>query len=166
MRVVEHPHVPSAVEGQPCPCGRDRTLALCCLPLINQSQSAQTAEDLMRSRYTAHVLMHSEYLLHTWCPTQRPKELTLPEPDEVEWIRLEVHRAHAGQSDDTEGTVEYTALSRVKSGLEWLRETARFTRVSGAWRYVDGAYHPAPKIGRNAPCPCGSGVKYKRCCGR
>lgn len=23
-----------------------------------------------------------------------------------------------------------------------------------------------PKIGRNAPCPCGSGKKYKRCCGK
>ena len=166
MRVTERPFVPPAGVDQPCPCGRDRTLALCCMPLINQSQSAQTAEELMRSRYTAHVLMHSEYLLHTWCPTQRPKKLTLPEPEEVEWIRLEVHRAHAGQPDDLEGLVEYTALSRAKTGLEWLRETARFTRVSGAWLYVDGVYHPAPKIGRNTACPCGSGVKYKRCCGR
>ncbi len=23
-----------------------------------------------------------------------------------------------------------------------------------------------PRTGRNAPCPCGSGLKYKRCCGR
>ena len=23
-----------------------------------------------------------------------------------------------------------------------------------------------PKVGRNAPCPCGSGKKYKKCCGR
>jgi preprotein translocase subunit SecA len=24
----------------------------------------------------------------------------------------------------------------------------------------------APKVGRNDPCPCGSGRKYKKCCGR
>ncbi|MBQ7282414.1 MAG: SEC-C domain-containing protein, partial [Spirochaetales bacterium] len=24
----------------------------------------------------------------------------------------------------------------------------------------------APKVGRNDPCPCGSGKKYKNCCGR
>ncbi len=25
---------------------------------------------------------------------------------------------------------------------------------------------PAPKTGRNDPCPCGSGKKFKKCCGR
>jgi uncharacterized protein YecA (UPF0149 family) len=24
----------------------------------------------------------------------------------------------------------------------------------------------APKVGRNEPCPCGSGKKFKSCCGR
>ncbi|MCA9066876.1 MAG: SEC-C domain-containing protein, partial [Planctomycetaceae bacterium] len=23
-----------------------------------------------------------------------------------------------------------------------------------------------PKVGRNDPCPCGSGKKYKKCCGK
>jgi preprotein translocase subunit SecA len=26
--------------------------------------------------------------------------------------------------------------------------------------------NPKKKVGRNAPCPCGSGKKYKHCCGR
>ena len=25
--------------------------------------------------------------------------------------------------------------------------------------------HDAPKVGRNDPCPCGSGKKFKKCCG-
>ena len=29
---------------------------------------------------------------------------------------------------------------------------------------VINEYHPGPKVGRNDPCPCGSGIKYKKCC--
>jgi uncharacterized protein YecA (UPF0149 family) len=28
------------------------------------------------------------------------------------------------------------------------------------------AAHPRASVGRNDPCPCGSGLKYKQCCGR
>jgi SEC-C motif-containing protein len=156
----------SLANDQACPCGRDRSLKTCCLPLIHQEQSARTAEDLMRSRYTAHVLMESSYLLKTWHSSYRPTHLTLPNHTEVQWINLDVHSALAGQPEDSEGIVDYTAMSRSSVGLDWLKETARFTRESGEWRYVDGIYHSAPKISRNAPCPCGSGIKYKRCCAR
>ena len=31
--------------------------------------------------------------------------------------------------------------------------------------YVPETYvRPEPKVGRNDPCPCGSGKKYKKCC--
>ena len=149
---------------QACPCGRSRLLDECCLPLIKQERNACTAEDLMRSRYTAHVMMNTAYLLHTWHSSRRPDHLSLPQPTEMKWIRLEVHSTQDGTLNNQEGIVDYTALSRSTTGLEWLKETARFARESGQWRYLDGVFHPAPKIGRNSPCPCLSGIKYKRCC--
>ena len=152
--------------SRPCPCGRDLALEMCCLPLIDRVRTARTAEDLMRSRYTAHVLMRSSYLLDTWHTSCRPEQLSLHHASELEWVRLEVHSAQAGQADDREGVVDYTALGRSAGGLEWLRETATFTRESGEWCYVDGVYHAPPKVRRNDPCPCLSGAKYKRCCGR
>ena len=153
-------------EQRPCPCGRGLSLGECCLPLLRGHKDAETAEDLMRSRYTAHALRDASYLLKSWHVSRRPRELTSSSLHEIEWIRLEVHRASLGRQGDLEGVVEYTALGRSSAGLEWIHETARFTRDSGLWCYLDGRYHPAPKIGRNERCPCGSNLKYKRCCGR
>ena len=46
-----------------------------------------------------------------------------------------------------------------------------FRKEGDEWFYVEGnvyAKQPVrretPKIGRNDPCPCGSGKKYKKCC--
>ena len=50
-------------------------------------------------------------------------------------------------------------------------ERAEFEKLDGEWRFIDGhIFGPAPvkreepKIGRNDPCPCGSGKKFKKCC--
>jgi SEC-C motif-containing protein len=50
------------------------------------------------------------------------------------------------------------------------RECSRFRRHDGRWYYVAGTHVREPvrvtaEIGRNDPCPCGSGMKYKRCHG-
>lgn len=47
------------------------------------------------------------------------------------------------------------------------RERALFEREDGEWRFVTGGGIPVTslKIGRNEPCTCGSGKKYKKCCG-
>ena len=45
-------------------------------------------------------------------------------------------------------------------------------KKEGEWVYHSGSLIPTTivrdgaKVGRNDPCPCGSGLKYKRCCGR
>ena len=52
-------------------------------------------------------------------------------------------------------------------------EHAYFKKLDGEWKFIDGEIESGvpyvreePKIGRNDPCPCGSGKKYKKCCGR
>lgn len=121
----------------------------------------------MRSRYTAYALADAHYLLRTWHSSTRPLKIdTTAAP---RWTGLEIRAIDAGAPDDARGTVEFVARFVEGGHTGVLHETSRFVRESGAWYYVDGtlrAVRPEPaKAGRNAPCPCGSGRKFKRCCG-
>lgn len=120
----------------------------------------------MRSRYCAFVRQDAAYLLRTWHPDTRPANIDFHGPQPV-WRSLEIRRTEAGTAADDTGRVEFVAhyLSEGRPGT--LHETSRFVRRDGQWLYVGGdiAETPAPRPGRNAPCPCGSGRKFKRCCG-
>lgn len=118
----------------------------------------------MRSRYSAFVLMLADYLLATWHSSTRPPTLNL-DADETEWRGLQILDTRQGQPGDNHGEVEFVA--HFEGGQ--LHERSRFVHEGGRWFYVDGDILPPAaehKVGRNAPCPCGSGKKYKRCCGK
>ena len=158
-----------------CPCGSGRALSTCCGLYLERHADAPTAEALMRSRYTAFVLRNAGYLLDTWDPAQRPRRLEF-EKDPTEWLGLEILRTEAGGESDVDGRVEFIARFRGPgaSNEQSLHELSRFRKVAGRWLYVDGDTRAgrAPTVraaqapGRNDPCPCGSGQKYKRCCGK
>jgi len=117
----------------------------------------------MRSRYSAYVLKRSDYLADTWHPSTRPASLDL-HSDTTSWQCLRIVATEKGGAGDSEGTVEFTA--DYLGGQ--LHERSRFLREGGKWFYLDGEMLPpltAGKVGRNDPCPCGSGKKFKRCCG-
>ena len=120
----------------------------------------------MRSRYSAFVRGDIPYLLRTWHSRTRPIALDLT--DQPAWERLEIVRTAAGAAGDREGLVEFKAYFRTGNQSSCLHEVSRFLREQEQWFYLDGQQkantEPAP--GRNAPCPCGSGKKFKRCCGR
>ena len=115
------------------------------------------------------MLEDGDYLQRTWHPTTREADLGVG--DGTAWHGLTVVSTSGGDLDDTEGMVEFVAVCRVKGTPGTLREISRFVREDGRWYYVDGeAPKQQPvtggrKVGRNEPCPCGSGKKYKRCCG-
>lgn len=121
----------------------------------------------MRSRYTAYVLADVPYLIKTTHSTLAAQ--TLPAEVErfakgVEWRRLEVIDALAGGPEDAVGQVEFRAWYKSGGQLECIWERSRFEREGGRWRYHSGQHRGQPKIGRNDPCPCGSGAKFKKCC--
>jgi SEC-C motif-containing protein len=140
-----------------CPCGGG-LYASCCGPRHDGAAPAPTAEALMRSRYSAFVLRLPNYL----AATQRaPMEGALD--DKVHWLGLTVHAAK-GSADDTTGEVEFSARYLAGGRLCTLREVSAFERDAGRWLYLDGkTQHSEEKLERNAPCPCGSGKKYKSC---
>ncbi len=151
-----------------CPCGSGRSYEGCCGPYLDGAKEAPTAEALMRARYTAYVRVDEAYLSRTWHPTTRPPDLGLD--DGTRWLGLSIHRTEAGGAADPKGLVEFTARCSVAGTPGSLREASQFVKEAGRWYYLDGDAPRTPlvkaeKIGRNAPCPCGSGKKYKRCCG-
>ena len=117
-----------------CPCGTGLPYASCCGP-FHESTPAPTAEQLMRSRYSAFARGLPAYLLQTWHPSTRPRSLVLDPAQE--WLGLTVLEAR-GSFLDTEGVVEFRATWRQGGVTEVLQERSRFVREEGRWLYLSG----------------------------
>jgi len=160
-----------------CPCESGTPYESCCQPLIEGRQSAPTAEALMRARYTAYARCEIPFLRASLTEEQGAdfsEEETRRWAESSEWQGLEIVRKEAGTTDDEMGEVEFVARFREKNGDEEHvhHERALFAKVAGEWLYAgfvptkgQTVRRETPKIGRNDPCPCGSGKKYKKCCG-
>ncbi len=159
-----------------CPCGSDKVYSDCCHPLISGRQSAETAEALMRSRYSAYAKTEIEYLYQTTHTSHQAKfnhQESAAWSKRAQWIALDLLRTEKGGPDDDIGLVEFVAHYREKERRVKHHEVAEFVRENGDWRFKDGhapkpeqEVRQSPKVGRNDPCPCSSGKKYKKCCGR
>ena len=147
-----------------CPCCSGELFTHCCAPILRNQSKAETAEQLMRSRYTAFTLADNAYLLNSWASETRPEEIKAEE-DVIQWIGLDVKEHEQGGKEDEEGSVTFTASFLSSGHLCHLHEISRFVKLEGLWYYLDGkADSKTQKIGRNEACPCGSGKKYKKCC--
>lgn len=126
----------------------------------------------MRSRYAAYALANAKYLLETWDAATRPnKEKIDFSKEKIEWQRLEIVDTKKGGITDSKGIVEFKAYYRENNDDYVLHEISRFIKTNGRWLYAGGVVKSVGKPckpsnqGKNAPCPCGSGKKFKRCCG-
>jgi len=152
-----------------CPCNSGEKYDNCCAPYLRGEATPPTAEATMRSRYVAYTQKDNDYLLKTWHESTRPQDELPAGDDSVVWTGLQILRTDAGGEQDNEGVVEFRARCRVNGEAGGLDEASDFVRENGQWYYVDGhAISPvkSEKVGRNDPCPCGSGKKYKKCCGQ
>jgi SEC-C motif-containing protein len=128
---------------------------------LHHGEPASSPEALMRSRYSAFVRDNADYMRASWHPDTRPAELTLEGGDQ--WLGLEI--VDAKQEGDA-GQVHFRATHRDGDGFAVLEEHSRFVRENDHWFYLDGEHTVTPlKPGRNDPCLCGSGRKFKKCCG-
>lgn len=126
---------PRLPDDADCPCGGG-VFGECCAPIL-AGEPARTAEQLMRSRFTAFALGDTRHLTQTWHPSTAPTALDLD--DGPHWERLEIVRADAGQPGDTRGIVEFRAHWREASAQRGtLHEVSRFRFAAGRWYYVDG----------------------------
>lgn len=158
-----------------CPCGTLNTYDECCKPFHAGDANPETAEKLMRSRYSAFVKNEIQYIADTHIPGT--KDFDLEEAREwattSTWKGLEIVNTKKGGESHTDGVVEFKALYSDKEERDYLHhEVATFKKINEKWYFDQGQIVGAgpirratPKIGRNDPCTCGSGKKYKKCCG-
>jgi SEC-C motif-containing protein len=163
-----------------CPCGSGKEYGACCEPVIRKRLPAKTAEALMRARYSAYVAHEIDFIIDS-CERYAgdPKKgndidynATKSWSEESVWHGLKILATEKGGEADDEGIVEFEAVYTRKGLRDVHHETAEFKKADGAWIYSGGkikamtVVREGKKIGRNEPCPCGSGKKYKQCCGR
>lgn len=122
-------------KSEQCECGFGPALS-CCRAIHSGAKKAETAEQLMRSRYTAYCLKNESYLLSTWHVSKRPDALNLDKDNPTKWLGLEVRR-HTPNGD--EAVVEFVARFKEGGGPAFrLHEVSRFVREQGQWFYIEG----------------------------
>jgi SEC-C motif-containing protein len=116
-----------------CPCSPSKPYDDCCGKYIEGHQQPQTAEQLMRSRYTAFVMQNCDYLLSSWHSDTCPEELEFDK--DCRWLGLKIVNAEAGKSTDTEGTVHFVARYKIAGKAYRIEENSLFKRFNQQWLY-------------------------------
>lgn len=148
-----------------CYCGNEASYEECCQPHLAGNKKPENPERLMRSRYSAFCIKDIEYLVSTHHHSKQKadeREQLVSTFAHTKWLGLKVLTSEIDQSDKNSGHVEYLAFRQTKK-IEQLHENARFIYENNRWYYLDGDLLPDVKLGRNEPCFCGSGKKYKKC---
>ena len=156
-----------------CPCGSGARLADCCEQVINGERESQTAEELMRARYTSFVTGAIDFIVASNHSRTRPEidvQYIREWSQTSTWHGLKIIDTRLVDNDTAHVSFEAQFTQDGKDRSH--REKSLFEREDGQWRFVTGdelktptIRYETPRTGRNEPCPCGSGKKYKKCCG-
>ena len=159
-----------------CSCDTKKPYSACCEPVIKGEKIPASAVDLMRARYTAYVRHEIDFIMDSLSPARKKdtdRKATEEWSQQTEWVGLQIIATEKGGLNDDTGQVEFIAKFREKEEAKEHHELASFLKLKGTWYFEDGKPPPnkpvrleGPKIGRNDPCHCGSGKKYKKCHGK
>lgn len=159
-----------------CPCNSGKTFGECCGPIIAGTAKADTAEALMRARYSSYVTGDVDFLRTSATKAVQAEfdeQASRAWSAAARWHGLEIIKTERGGAGDADGVVEFRALYTANGEFCNHHEVSQFVREAGDWKFADGelvgespVVREEPKVGRNDPCPCGSGKKYKQCHGR
>ena len=178
------------IHTSPCPCGSTLSYADCCAPLHVGQKTADTAAQLMRARYAAFVLQHIEYIVATTAPFQQPLLDTQAISDwaqQTDWAGLAVIK-HTPKIGKRHAQVEFNAFFHSITGKDAHHELSDLAALDNKGLDGKGVHHELSTfvnipthgtsrwyfldptvvmpVTQKQPCPCGSGEKYKRCCGQ
>ena len=126
-----------------CPCGSEKESSKCCNPLIDGIKEAKTAEELMRSRYTAFTRADINYLVRTQLPSaglrkEKERKKLKRWAQSVEWLYLSIMKTIDGCEDDETGKVIFRAFYIQNEEYENIYEESLFEKIEGKWFYIDG----------------------------
>lgn len=123
-----------------CICGRDKYYEECCGAIHRDIRQAITAEDLMRSRFTAFTLAKGDFLMKS----QHSETRVLADQKNIEnwaktvqWLKLDILMVSEGQSLDENGVVEFKAFFIDEGNLDEIHETSTFKKENGHWVYYN-----------------------------
>ena len=179
-----------SISIQTCPCqinpsseaiGAPLLYQDCCQPyhdsLLNNEADKDggakpdSAERLMRSRYSAFVLVKPEYIVKTTLPAQQ-NLLDIKSIEswakETDWVGLEIV-THMPKLGKRHAQVEFKAYFKTPEGLQAHHELSAFVKTKNkadndaSWYFLDPTV--SMSVTQKQPCICGSGEKFKRCCG-
>ena len=130
----------------------------------------------MRARYTSYATGRIDFIEKTHAPESRAdfdRAASEKWAKESQWKGLRILATKGGSPEDQEGVVSFVAAF-AQNGQDYQHhEIAQFRKENGAWLFVDGKspkpdtfVKSGPELGRNDPCHCGSGKKFKKCHGR
>lgn len=151
-----------------CPCGSTLPFDACCAPFIRGITYPERAEQLMRSRFSAFALGNWQYVLDSWHPDHRPPLTAAQlatEQSGLQWLSLSILDSQ-GDADDQHGEVCFCAWYRHQGEVLPHQERSLFCRWQGHWVYTTGSSQAVSTPRPNQPCFCGSGKKFKKCCGK
>ena len=156
-----------------CPCGSGKAYGLCCEPIIKKTALAESPEALMRSRYSAYAKGEILWLRDSLEEKQRKgfDEKGARQWSNAEWLGLRIIESKIDEAKNA-GWVEFAAKFKQGGVAREHHEVSEFVRKNNEWVLTEGQMvkpetvrNTEQAIGRNDPCPCGSGKKYKKCCG-
>ncbi|KKO09663.1 hypothetical protein LCGC14_0031570 [marine sediment metagenome] len=120
----------------------------------------------MRSRYCAYTLGLINYLVSTTLPAQQAMLDTQAMAlwsQSSQWLGLSIDRSLGGEPGSSRAQVTFTARWADPDGSQHShQECSEFQKLGDRWFFIDPNHRL--KAGRNEPCPCGSGRKFKQCC--
>ena len=161
-------------DNQTCPCGSGSSFEDCCQQIINGEREPLTAEELMRARYAAFAKGAIDFIVaSTHSRTRREIDVSYIRQwsETSTWRGLQIIETKL--VGDNKAYVSFEAQYTQAGKDQSHKEKGLFEREDEKWRFVTGdelknptVRYETPRPGRNEPCPCGSGKKYKKCCGR
>jgi SEC-C motif-containing protein len=150
-----------------CPCGSLQPYMQCCQCLHDFSQTANSAEQLMRSRYAAFALSKIDYIVQTTAPAQQKLldvQAITDWSQQNQWLGLTIVSSQADLKP-RHAKVEFIAHFKNKpNGQDEQRhhELSSFVQIDTRWYFLDPTVQPMPSL--KSACLCGSEQKFKRCC--
>ncbi|MCL2101720.1 MAG: YchJ family protein [Fibromonadales bacterium] len=157
-----------------CPCGSEKNYSLCCEPIIKKTAFAENPEALMRSRYSAYVKGEVLWLRDSLEESQRKdfdEKGARQWSNAAQWLGLTIVNSKVDEENNS-GHVEFIAKFKQSGVAREHHEVTEFVRKNGKWHLTEGrmvkpeTIRKEQTVCRNDPCLCGSGKKFKKCCGQ
>lgn len=146
-----------------CPCGQGE-YATCCQPLHLAQSVAASAEQLMRSRYSAFARHRVDYIQKTTALGQQQAldmQAIAEWSKSNQWLKLEIVQANE-KLDKSHALVEFKAHYHDGQQTQVHQERSHFVRYDGLWYFLDPTTDQT--ITMKQACICGSAKKFKQCC--